>query len=301
MMDKNASFFETIIPTDWKGKTLHQYLRQELQLSRGRVRALKQTDGIFLDQKAVWVSAVLNGGEQLVLRFDSAEQNFAAEKIDLSIVYEDQDIVVVNKPAGMVVHPVKKHQSGTLANALKYHWQSNGENVSFHPLHRLDRLTSGLVLIAKNPWAHQQLDLQIQSRSLHRLYLAICQGNPLKESGRVEAPIKSYLETPRREIAPDGQYALTRFRVLDHSAIASLLVIKLYTGRTHQIRVHLSHSGNPLWGDPLYGLPDPLFPRPALHAVKLSFIHPRNKKPICVKSDLPEDFKRLMEEKLDRK
>lgn len=292
---KTTSLYEIMIPNEWNGKTLHQYLRQGLRLSRSQIRALKKANGILLNNQVVWVSHILLGGESLTLHFCLEKQNIPPEDIELEIVYEDSDMVVVNKPAEMVVHPVKKHQSGTLANALIYHWQTNHQPASFHPVHRLDRLTTGLVIIAKNPWIHQQLDLQIQSGKLHRFYLAICYGIPSHASGRIDAPIKSFIETPRREIAPDGQSALTRYRILKSTSKASMVAIKLYSGRTHQIRVHMAHLGNPLWGDPLYGLTDPNFPRPALHAAKIQFKHPRTQEIINLQANIPNDFNQLWE------
>ena len=158
-MKDQQSNLETVIPAAWRDRTLDSFLRQELKLSRSRIRALKKTDGIWLDGHPAWVTQRLYGGEHLVLQIATPSQqtHLLPEAIPLTILYEDQDLIVLDKPAGMVVHPVKKHQSGTLANALMYHWRNNPEPTSFHPVHRLDRLTSGAILIAKNSWAHQQL------------------------------------------------------------------------------------------------------------------------------------------------
>lgn len=286
------------IPQLWSGRTIDSFLRQELRLSRSRVRDLKKRNGIYLDHQSVPAWQSLRGGERLVLEISPLVQHFEAEAIPLDIIYEDPDLVVVNKPAGMVVHPVKKYQSGTLANALIHHWAQSGEKVSFHPVHRLDRLTTGLVLIAKNPLAHQQLALQIQEGTLRRLYLALCTGVPFQNSGKIIASILDIPDSPRREVLEEGKNAMTRFRVIEHNSSASLLAVKLFTGRTHQIRAHLAHLGNPLWGDPLYGQPDPAFPRPALHAVRLSFFHPRTRKKIRLESVLPEDLVALLGEVL---
>jgi 23S rRNA pseudouridine1911/1915/1917 synthase len=285
------------IPDAWRGKTVDAFLRQQVALSRSRIRALKKYDAIWLDGRPVWVNRVLTGGEQLVLQIVTPceQPQIVPEPLPLTLLYEDQDLVVVDKPAGMVVHPVKKHQSGTLANALIYHWQARSENVSFHPVHRLDRLTSGVIVIAKNAWAHQQLDRQIASRTIKRLYLAICQGVPQPASAKISAPIQSFLETPRREISINGKPATTRYRVLRQSPQAALLAIKLFTGRTHQIRVHLAYLTHALWGDPLYGQPKAAFPRPALHAMQIAFIHPRSGVPLKFKAPIPEDFRNLAE------
>jgi 23S rRNA pseudouridine1911/1915/1917 synthase len=273
------------------------FLRQQVGLSRSRIRALKKYNAIWLDDCPVWVNHVLAGDEQLVLQIATPHEQpqIIPEPIPLNLLYEDQDLAIVNKPAGMVVHPVKKHQSGTLANALVYHWQAQMEPVSFHPVHRLDRLTSGVIVIAKNAWAHQQLDQQIASGTIKRLYLAICQGAPQPASAKISAPIQSFPETPRREIRANGQSAVTRYRILRQSPPAALLAVKLFTGRTHQIRVHLAYLDHALWGDPLYGRSEADFPRPALHAAQISFIHPRSGLPLKFKAPIPEDFRDLAE------
>lgn len=291
-MEKTVPF-KVIIPNEKKGQRLDNFMRVDLGLSRSQVRRLKKSDGIKLNGNLVWVSTVVNGGEELVLEFAPKPQQFAIENIPLSIVYEDADLVVINKPPGMVVHPVKQYQSGTIANALQYHWQQNNELASFHPVHRLDRNTSGLIVIAKNSWVHQQLSLQL-TNNLHRLYFAFCHGIPQRKYGKIDLPIKTNPESPKRLIATDGKPALTRYRVIKASNHNCWLIVKLYTGRTHQIRVHLAHLGLPLWGDELYGKADPEINRPALHAVRLSFIHPRTRQRMCFTAPIPADLKLLL-------
>jgi len=283
------------IPEEWSGITLHTFLRQHLNLSRTGIRSLKRHHALRVNGHAVTVRYPLQAGDVLEIAFpETPPQRFVGENIPLDIVYEDGDLIVINKPAGMVVHPTPKHRLGTLANALRYHWDSRGETAGFHPVHRLDRSTSGLILITKNAWAHQQLDLQIASNRIHRLYLVVCEGKPFKPSGRIDAPILSLPETPKRQIAASGRPSVTRYRTLIGSSEASLLAVKIFTGRTHQIRVHLSHTGHPLWGDTLYDSVHPEFPRPALHAALLSFIHPKSGKRLRFRAGLPEDFSFLM-------
>jgi 23S rRNA pseudouridine1911/1915/1917 synthase len=291
----SPSDLQYIIPAAWRGQRLETFLRRQLGLSRGRIRALKKNDALAIDGRPTLVSHILAGGEQLKLRvaIPHAQPQIIPEALPLSLLYEDQDLAVIDKSAGMVTHPVKKHQSGTLANALLYHWQARSEPASFHPVHRLDRLTSGVIVIAKNSWAHQQLDRQIGLGKFNRLYLAICWGTPQSTGAKIIAPIQSFPDTPRRAIRPDGQPAATRYRVLAHSQPAALLAIKLFTGRTHQIRVHLAFLGHALWGDPLYGQPDPAFAHPALHAVRIAFTHPRSGLPLQFTAPIPADFKDL--------
>jgi 23S rRNA pseudouridine1911/1915/1917 synthase len=297
MIDGKTDLF-LYVTAEWRGKTVDAFLRRQAGLSRNRIRALKKNDGIYLDGRPVWTNHPLCGGEELTLRLTGpmTQPRIAPEEIPLVILYEDQDLMVIDKPSGMVVHPVKKHQSGTLANALIHYWQTSGQaQATFHPVHRLDRLTSGTILIAKNSWAHQQLDRQIGNGQIKRFYLAVCHNVPHSQSGRITAPIKAYPETPRREIRDDGKPSLTRYRVLRHSNQAALLGIKLYSGRTHQIRVHLAHIGHSLWGDRLYDAPETGFDRPALHAAKIAFIHPRNGLRLKFRADLPRDLRELLE------
>lgn len=277
--------------SSWNGRTIESILRHEFRLSRKQVIALKKCNGVTLNGRPVLIKEKLSGGEDLVIQIPiNTTQNFLPEKIPLSIIYEDPDLIIIDKPAGLLVHPVRYHQSGTLANALAYHWQVTGKVASFHPVHRLDKLTSGLLLVAKSSWAHQQLSLQIKEEEFHRLYLAITKGIPPATSGEISFPIKRGQNGIKRIIEAGGQPAITRYRVIRQSKDSSLLAIRLITGRTHQIRVHLSHLGAALWGDPLYGASDEHLLRPALHAASLRFKHPRTHKLLTFKSPLPEDL-----------
>lgn len=291
---KNPPPLTITIPPAWSGKNIKALLYHHFHLSRGQITALKKHNGIFVNEKPVFVTHRLAAGEILTLRIAPVAQNFAPEEIPLAIQYEDHDLIVVNKPPGLLVHPVRFHPTGTLANALAYLWQERKEKASFHPVHRLDKTTSGLVLIAKNPWCHQQLSRQIEQGMISRLYLGICQGYPAKISGKISAPIKRAANSLKRVTAPDGKPSLTRFRRLQTSKGVSLLALKLFTGRTHQIRVHLSSLEHPLCGDTLYGGGDS-FPRPALHAARLSFTHPRSGQRIKLTAPLPPDLSGLLQ------
>lgn len=327
----NHTSLRVEIPQDWTGRTLATFLRNQLNLSRTRIRILKKNNCIFINDSPTRVSYQLQGGEFLELIFPRPDQNIRPEALALSIIYEDDDFVVVDKPVGQVVHPVKDYQSGTLANALIEHWQQMGaDSATFHPVHRLDRLTSGLVLIAKSPWVHQQIACQFDNQHFHRLYLAICKGVPSHWSGRINLPVAREISPPldlenvtiiQNKIPPmtgvkwtldaqgkpapvtpgvkwtvdaQGKPAITRYRILKKFPDCCLITLKLFTGRTHQIRIHLSHLGFPLWGDSLYGDMEPDFPRPALHAVRLSFIHPRTRQKIKLRADIPPDFHLLL-------
>ena len=283
-----------ILPA-WQGRTIESLLRQEFRFSRRQLIALKKNNGILLNGNPVFAKTILRGGEHLLLKFPPPPpQNISAENIALAIVYEDADLVVVNKPAGMLVHPVRYHLTGTLANALTYHWQTRGEGATFHPVHRLDQPTSGLLLIAKSSWSHQQLSVQLKNGEINRFYLAITEGIPPQTGGVISAPLKKGAEGIKRVIAPDGQSAITHYRLLNHTTQTAFLLVRLITGRTHQIRVHLAHLGTPLWGDPLYGQLDEQFPRPALHAFSLNFQHPRHHRRLKFRAALPPDLIHLI-------
>ncbi len=296
---------ECIIPPEWTGKTVDSFLRNELKLSRSGIRTLKKNQGIFIGGSPVWSSFKLQGGEQLKIIFPCQRQFIQSEAVPLTILYEDNDIIVLNKPAGQVTHPVRHYQSGTLANGLVDYWRRNAELAArVHPVHRLDRLTSGIILIAKSGWAHQQLTLQLGNKRIHRLYLAVCEGVPTRCSGKISLPVRQWIpekefipgETPgvRWTVDPLGKPAVTHYRVLRTFNNASCLAVKLMTGRTHQIRVHLSHSGFPLWGDTLYGGRDLELNRPALHALRLIFFHPRSRERLKFCAEIPPDFDLLL-------
>lgn len=224
------------------------------------------------------------------------------EPLPLEIVYEDRDLLVVNKARGMVVHPAPGHSGGTLVNALLYHCRDlSGIGGVIRPgiVHRLDKDTTGLLVVAKNDCSHRALAGQLKSRQLRREYLALVYGRVEPAAGRIQAPIGRH---PRRRqsmaVVPGGREAVTRFRALAYLDGYTLLQVNLETGRTHQVRVHLAFLGHPVVGDPLYGpgcrpgLPPELCRGQALHARRIAFIHPRSGLPLQFAAPLPPDFRR---------
>ena len=214
----------------------------------------------------------------------------------LDIVYEDPDIIVLNKAAGVLVHPGHGHFDDTLGNFLMYYYKNTGEESDFHPVHRLDKGTSGLVVVAKHPHAQEKLKNQLHTGDFRRVYLAICDGTPPEASGTVDAPIGPVEGSPTaREVRPDGRPARTRYRVLRTWGPRSLVELELETGRTHQIRVHMAHIGCPLTGDFLYGRSNPaLIARPALHSARLKLTHPITRERLCFSAPLPADMAALI-------
>jgi len=222
------------------------------------------------------------------------------EKIPLDVIYEDIDLVVVNKPRGMVVHPAQGHYTGTLVNALLYHCKDlSGINGELRPgiVHRIDKDTTGLLVVAKNDYTHRHLSEQFKEHSIVRKYVALVHGLIPNKEGTIIAPIGRH-KTQRKKMAVDvenGKNAITHFTVLKHFNDFTLVELKLETGRTHQIRVHMEYIGHPVAGDPVYGYRKTVqLNGQALHARDLSFIHPRSLEKLYFTSDLPEDFQKIL-------
>jgi len=232
---------------------------------------------------------------------DAAE--LAPEDIPLDIVYEDRDVVVVNKPRGMVVHPAAGHRRGTLVNALLYHCRDlSGVGGELRPgiVHRIDKDTSGLIMAAKNDLAHQSLAAQLKAHTVTRRYIAVVRGAVPHDRGTVDAPIGRDPKDRKlfAVIAKGGKRAVTHFAVLERFADATVLELALETGRTHQIRVHMKYIGHPLVGDPVYGRsggPAMDVPGQALHAAVLGFDHPRTGERLVFEAPLPEEMRALIE------
>lgn len=238
--------------------------------------------------------AKLRGGD--LMRCEIPESTaIEPEELPLDIRYEDENLLIVNKPAQMLVHPVAKEQRGTLANAVAYYYETKKEPCVFHPTHRLDRNTTGLVLIAKQPHI-QSLLTDNDGLRFHRTYLAIAHGHFSDVEGTIDFPIRrkpgSFIEQETHEA---GRSAVTCYRVLAEEEEVSLVELQPVTGRTHQLRVHLAAVGHPILGDDLYGEPSPLIARQALHAYRLELVHPVTRLPLTVEATLPDDFLHVME------
>ena len=210
------------------------------------------------------------------------------EQLPLKIAYEDDDLLIIDKPAGQLVHPTTREAHGTVANAVLGLYESRGTELGFHPCHRLDRNTTGLLLIAKHPEIQYQIAKQ---DTLEREYLALVDGTLTPSSGTIDAPIARALPSIiLRRVIPDGKSARTHYKTEQSDGRHSLLSLRLETGRTHQIRVHLAHLGHPLLGDDLYGGRMDEMMRHALHSACLTLTHPRTNERLCIKSPLPMDM-----------
>ncbi|MBX7496808.1 RluA family pseudouridine synthase [Qipengyuania sp. 6B39] len=307
---------EIITGTLAAGGRLDKALAEACGLSRERVKALIAAGAVEVDGKvATSASAKLSGGPRYSLTLPPPEP-LAAEPQDipLEIVFEDEHLLVVNKPAGMVVHPAAGNPDGTLVNALLHHCagQLSGINGVARPgiVHRIDKDTSGLLVVAKSDAAHEGLAKQFADHSITRRYLAVCAGQPSPPAGTVSGRIgRSDKDRKKMAVLPDdssrGKHAVTHYETLQHLDHAALIECRLETGRTHQVRVHCASIGHPLLGDPVYGrtpkalkaLLDELdFRRQALHAARLGFIHPVSGEPLDFRAELPADMRELIDE-----
>ncbi|SHK71970.1 23S rRNA pseudouridine1911/1915/1917 synthase [Selenomonas ruminantium] len=216
-----------------------------------------------------------------------------AEELPLDIRYEDEWLLVINKPAGQLVHPTTKESHGTVGNALMHYFAAKGESHAFHPVHRLDRDTSGLLLVAKEPQIQYLLSPK-GCKNFKREYQAIIEGQLTPSAGTIDAPIARALPSIiLRKVDPEGQPARTHYRTSKTNGQFSLLELELETGRTHQIRVHMAHMGHPLLGDDLYGGNMEWIQHQALHAFRLSFRHPMSNKDLVITAPPPEDFQQI--------
>ncbi len=279
------------------------FLAEALGLTRSAVQRLMEEGAVLQNGRPVKKNRVTLPGEvYLVTLPDPAPAEALPQDIPLSVVYEDGDVIVVDKPVGMVVHPAPGHPDGTLVNALLYHCGDSlsGVNGLLRPgiVHRIDRDTSGLVIAAKNDMAHLALAAQLQDHSLYREYHAVAVGALREDLGTVDAPIGRH-PTDRKRMAVDrknGRRAVTHWQVLARYPGHTYVECRLETGRTHQIRVHLASMGHPLLGDTVYGSkkPVPGLAGQCLHAKKLSFLHPRTGERVTVECPLPDWFQKVL-------
>lgn len=282
---------------------LDKLISDNSELSRSAAVKLIERGLVTINGKNADKKTVLKSGEIALVEIPEPEvQDILPEDIPLDIVYEDADLLVVNKPKGMVVHPAAGHFSGTLVNALMFHCKDSlsGINGEIRPgiVHRIDKDTSGLLIVAKNDFAHIGLSEQIKAHSFTREYQTVVCGN-IKQDGTVNAPIGRH-KLDRKKMcvtAENSREAITHYFVLENYAGYTHLRVRLETGRTHQIRVHLSYIGHPVAGDEVYGNGKPKWlAGQCLHAKKIGFVHPRTGEYLEFDSDLPDYFKKFLKE-----
>jgi 23S rRNA pseudouridine1911/1915/1917 synthase len=288
-----------VIPLELAGQRLDRALASLMpEESRSRLARLIDEGHVRVEGRQAAASLKVRSGEavEVALAPRPADTSFRPEAIALTVVHEDDDLLVIDKPAGLVVHPGSGNWSGTMLNALLHHAPGSGELPRAGIVHRLDKDTSGLLVVAKTEVAQTALVRQLQARTVKRTYLALVRGK-LAQGGTIDAPIGRHpVQRTRMAVVAGGKPAVTHYRVRRRFAAHTLLECSLETGRTHQIRVHLASIGHPLEGDPVYaGKARGAFRRQALHAWKLAFVHPSSGKTVSFESPMPADFEALLE------
>ena len=319
MTEPSEKILEIIVPEDKTRERLDKFLAGKLpSVTRSKIKKLIDDEKVTIDEKPVKANHIVRPGEVIRVAFPAREEtNVVPENIPLDIVYEDEYLLVVNKPAGMVVHPAYANLTGTLVNALLAHCQSlssvgGGQRPGL--VHRLDKDTSGLLVVAKDDVTHVALARQLSDRKIEREYRAIVWGHLRKKSDRIEAPLARHpKDRVKMVIHKDGKHAVTHYKVLEELPLTSYLKLNLETGRTHQIRVHLASIGHPVFSDATYGgrgkqlaglnhdktrFATQLlkrFKRQMLHARTLAFIHPASGELMRFEAPIPEDMQQLLD------
>ena len=282
-------------------KTVKNVLKSNFDLSNRLITKLKKNNKILLNNNITHINQELKIGDIIKVNFDFEEvsDNIVSVKMDLNIIYEDEYLLIINKTYGMPVHPSMLHYNNSLSNGVKNYFESNNINKKIRAVNRLDKDTSGIVIFAKNEYIQECLIREMKTKDFKKYYIAILEGNLENQKGTINAPISRKKDSIiEREINPKGSYAITHYKVIKNYNYnmfkLALVEFELETGRTHQIRVHSKSINHPILGDSLYGSASTLISRQALHAYKVSFIHPVTKKVLNLNAELPDDMKRII-------
>ena len=294
---------ELTAATEHAGVRLDAFLSADGALTRSQAARLIAEGRVRVNGKPAAKSARLSGGETVTVDVPQLRETvLPPQDIPLDVVYEDDDVIVVNKPTGLVVHPAPGHPDGTLVNALLHHCGDSLSGIGGEKrpgiVHRIDRDTSGLIIAAKNDAAHLALSAQLKDHSLSRTYECLVTGNMKQDSGTVDAPIgRSSADRKKMAVVPTGRRAVTHWEVVARYPGVTHLRCRLETGRTHQIRVHMAYIGHPILGDTVYGAkkPVPGLTGQCLHATGLRFIHPRTGEPVELHCPLPPEFTAMLQ------
>ena len=294
---------ELTAATEHAGVRLDAFLSADGALTRSQAAHLIAEGRVRVNGKPAAKSARLSGGETVTVDAPQLRETaLPPQDIPLDVVYEDDDVIVVNKPTGLVVHPAPGHPDGTLVNALLHHCGDSLSGIGGEKrpgiVHRIDRDTSGLIIAAKNDAAHLALSAQLKDHSLSRTYECLVTGNMKQDSGTVDAPIgRSSADRKKMAVVPTGRRAVTHWEVVARYPGVTHLRCRLETGRTHQIRVHMAYIGHPILGDTVYGAkkPVPGLTGQCLHAAGLRFVHPRTGEPVELHCPLPPEFTAMLQ------
>ncbi|MGM0378553.1 MAG: RluA family pseudouridine synthase [Bacillota bacterium] len=296
MIDNNCSDNLEILIDKESGLTAKEVLKDIYNFSSRGVRRLKKRKFILLNDKSIKTSRKVKKGDRLKVLFKYEKLNYEPQQGKLDILYEDGDILVLNKPPFIVVHPTKTHKKDTLANYIANYFKNNNIRKKIRFVNRLDMDTSGIIIIAKNSYAHQYIQKQMESKTIKKKYKAIISNSLDAKKGTINKPIgKEKKGDICRKVLKNGKKSITKYQTIKEFNNYTLVDIDLITGRTHQIRVHFSSLGNPLLGDELYGEKSNLINRQALHSYYLKLKVPRKKESVEISSKLPNDMSKALE------
>lgn len=276
---------------------LKELLKSHFQISDRLLAKLKNAQKIFINGEKVSVRASLKTGDLVEVNLDFLENNsnIVPTKMELDILFEDETMLIINKPAGVPVHPSMDHFEDSLSNGIRFYFDEIGLKRKIRPVNRLDKDTTGIVIFAKNEYVQECLVKQMKKNTFVKEYIAVCSGSFDCKAGTIDAPIARKEDSIiERCVSEAGDKAVTHYEVLKNVNNYSVVKCILETGRTHQIRVHLAHIGHPLLGDTLYGTYSPLIHRQALHAYKVKFIHPISLKSIELTAKIPNDIENII-------
>jgi 23S rRNA pseudouridine1911/1915/1917 synthase len=298
---KSGPWLEMRITRKQEGQAVHALLHEEMKLPAAVIQELFRTQSVVVNKEITTRDATVKSGDRLrCAMFPEEPYGVEPEMLPLDVLYEDDHLIVVNKAAGMKVHPNDTQETDSLMNALAFHYQMQGLQIKVRQLHRLDQDTSGAILFPKHGIAQKLLDAMLNERTITREYWAVVQGVIKQKQGVIDEPIgRDRNHATRRRVSKTGKPAKTEFAVLERYQGATLVKAKLHTGRTHQIRVHFAHLQHPLLGDDLYGGDTSQIGRQALHAQSLRFTHPITQEQLEIEAPLPDDFAGLVA-KLER-
>ena len=291
-----------IVDKNDSGKTINEIINQKFCLSNRLFTKLIRDKRIFVNDKNMDTRLKVSENDKITidLNYDEDNSNIVSKQMELDIVYEDEGMVIINKPLGIAIHPSIRHYEDSIASGVKYYFESLGIHKKIRPVNRLDLNTSGLVIFAKNEYVQENLIKQMQTKTFTKEYLAIVTGILENKKGIIDKPIArkdgSIIE---RCVSETGQRAITEYEVIREFGNNSLVKCKLLTGRTHQIRVHFAYIGHPLLGDSLYGKKSDLIEGQALHCYKLKFLHPVTSKELVIKCDLGKKLNNILTNCID--
>ncbi|GAA0241302.1 RluA family pseudouridine synthase [Metaclostridioides mangenotii] len=297
MFDKELQKYNLMSYRNEDTSILKDVLLDKLNFSVRSLSRMKREKSILVNGEFEKLNTKLKSGDLIEVKINEDKANFEPQDLKLNILFDDFDIIMVDKPPLMVVHPTKSHVDNTIANGVTHFIDEKGENVKIRFVNRLDMNTSGLVIIAKNAYAHHVLSDDMKYDKVEKKYITIVKGVLKDDKGVIDAPIyRSTDDSIKRVVDDRGQRAITHYKVLERLKDATVLEVELFTGRTHQIRVHMEYIGHGIIGDELYGYVDEsLITRQALHAYSLKFEQPRTREVLKFDSNIPEDMKDLID------